>query len=200
MRTISALIAAIAIPLGLLNMFGGIVAGIWLAILGEWAVIALGIGILFVGAFAVSLLLMPGMGVAAFGIAVLDRGNRFVGWTLILLASPWTYVVIITWEIGMFLVFGRHVTSDNAIPMWLWTYGAATGVWSYLASKERQSGDDGGAAMTAFAAQIAFIVLSVCLIWGGWSLVETAIAMAVPLLLPLALGLLAIGISSRRYT
>jgi hypothetical protein len=36
METFTKLAAALSVPLGLLNMLGGIVAGIWLAILGEW--------------------------------------------------------------------------------------------------------------------------------------------------------------------
>lgn len=199
MKTFSALLAVIMIPFMLLNAVGGIVAGIWLAFLGEWSAIFLGFAILFVGAFAVSLLLAPGYGLAGIGAMALERGNKFVGWFLLLLASPWTYIVIIVWEIVIFNMFGKRVTLDNVIPMWLWSYGAATGVWSYLASKERQSGDSGGAAAAAFGAQIAYVVLAVCRIWLDLPLVQTVIAMAVPLLLPLAFGLLAIGASSRRY-
>lgn len=44
--------AAVAIPLGLLNMLGGIVAGIWLAILGRWGIIGYGIAALLVSTFA----------------------------------------------------------------------------------------------------------------------------------------------------
>lgn len=197
MKTFGALIAAIMIPFMLLNAFGGIVAGIWLVILGEWSAIFLGIAILFVGAFAVSLLLAPGMGLAGVGVIALERGNKFAGWFFLLLASPWTYIVIIVWEIAIFNMFGKRVTTDNVIPMWLWSYGAATGVWSYLASKEQQSG--GGAAAAAFSAQVAYIVLAVCRIWLGLPLVQTVIAMAVALLLPLIFGLLAIGATARRY-
>lgn len=199
MKTFGALIAAIMIPLMLLNAFGGIIAGIWLAILGEWSAIFLGIAILFIGSFVVALLLAPGMGLAGVGAMALERGNKLAGWFFLLLASPWTYIVIIVWEIVIFNMFGKRVTPDNVIPMWLWSYGAATGVWSYMASKERQNGDGGGAAAAAFGAQIAYIALAVCHIWLDLPLVQTVIAMAVPLLLPIAFGFLAIGVSSRRY-
>jgi hypothetical protein len=200
MKTFGALLAAIVIPIMLLNMFGEIVAGIWLAILGEWSAIFLGIAILVVGAFAVSFLLAPGLGLLGIGAMALERGNKFVGWFLILLASPWTYIVVIVWELVIFNMFGKRVTADNVIPMWLWSYGAATGVWSYMASQEQQSGDGGRvAAGAAFSAQVAYIALAVCRIWLDWPLVQTVIAMAVPLLLQIAVSLLAIGESSRRY-
>lgn len=190
MRGLATLLGMISIPLALLNLIGGIIAGIWLAILGEWSAILLGCGILFVGAFAVSLLLVPGLGLAGMGVMAIERGNKLLGWLFILLASPWTYVVIIGWEVFIFTTFGKRVTADNMVPMWLWTYGAATGVWSYLASKEEQGGDGGGAVMMAFAAQVAFIVFSACQIWLGWSIRDSIIAMAMPLFLPLLAGLL----------
>jgi hypothetical protein len=41
MRTLSGLFTAFSIPLIILNMLGGIVSGIWLAVLGEWGDIGL---------------------------------------------------------------------------------------------------------------------------------------------------------------
>jgi len=201
MKGLGALLGALSIPFALLNMFGGIIAGIWLAVLGDWSVIFLGIGIIFVGAIAVSLLLMPGMILAGIGAMALDRGNKAVGWFLILLASPWTMLVIIVWEVGAFWVFGKRVNAHNGIPIWLWSYGAATGVWSYLASKEQRSGDSNGesAAVLAFAAQVSYIVFSVCLIGLGWPLLTSIVAMAVPLVLPLAFALMTITVSRPQF-
>lgn len=36
-------LSGLIIPIGLFNMFGGIVSGIWLAILDEWSLIGYGI-------------------------------------------------------------------------------------------------------------------------------------------------------------
>ena len=185
-----ALLAMISIPLALLNFIGGIVGGIWLGVLGEWAAIGLGIAILFIGAWAASLMLAPGMLLAAFGAAMIERGNKFVGWLIVALSSPWTTIIIIVWQIAIFRWFGKYVDTENAIPMWLWSYGAATGVWSYMASKEPA---DSHAPITAFASQISYIVLSVCVIYLDWTSTEAIYAMIVPLLMPLAL---AIGIAA----
>ena len=167
--------------------------------LGEWSAILLGVAILIGGAFAVSILLAPGLLVAGIGVAALDRGNQVFGWLVLTLSSTWTYIVIIGWEVGIFSLIGKRVNSENIIPMWLWSYGAATGVWSFLASKEQQSGDGGGAATAAFSAQVAYIILAMCSIWLDWPLAQTIIAMSVVLLFPLFLGLLSIAASSRRY-
>lgn len=196
MRTLGALLSAIFIPLMILNLLGGFVGGIWLAIAGEWYTIFLGLLILLVGAFAVSLLLMPGLGLAVVGVMALERGNKRTGWFFILLSSPWTPAVIFAWQIAIFMVFGNRVTRPEiAIPIWLWSYGAATGVWTYLATKESQSGGGETAFVQAFGAQVAYIVLSVCYLWLGWSLVHSMIAMAIPLLLPLSFGLAALSAS-----
>lgn len=192
------LFAALAIPFALLNMFSGIVAGVWLAILGEWSTIFLGLAILLIGTFAVSILLLPGMGLAAIGVAALDRGNKLVGWFCMLLASPWTYIVIIVWEVTIFFTFERRSTEANSIPIWLWSYGAATGVWTYMASREQQGGDGGGALAAAFGAQIAYMVFTVCIVWLRMPLDASIAAMALPLLLPLAVGLIAIGLTNRQ--
>ena len=48
MKRLTGLIAALTIPLMILNMLGGIVSGIWLAILGDWGTFGLGILLFFV--------------------------------------------------------------------------------------------------------------------------------------------------------
>ena len=45
MQTLMSLIKILAFPLIVLNMLGGIISGIWLATLGEWAAVGYGIGI-----------------------------------------------------------------------------------------------------------------------------------------------------------
>ena len=199
MKAFRALLAVISIPFMLLNAFGGIVAGIWLAFLGQWPAIFLGLGIFLIGSFAVSLLLAPGTLLMGAAAVALDRRNKLAGWPLLLMASAWTYAVIIAWEVVIFNVFGGHVTSRNIIPMWLWSYGAATGVWSYLASRAARSGDGDASLVAAFCAQVAYVVLAVGRIWLGLPLPETIMAMALALLCPLVLGLIAFGTASRRY-
>jgi len=189
MKILASLISAIIIPFLFLNLFGGIVAGIWLALLSEWSSIFLGLLFVFFGAFAAALFLAPGLGLAALGAAAFDRGNTVIGWGLLLLASPWTYIVIIAWELAVFSLFGQRMTSANVVPMWLWSYGAATGVWSFMASKEQQTGDGGSAAMAAFAAQLAYVVFSLCFLLLDWSLQESVIAMIIPVALILIVGI-----------
>jgi hypothetical protein len=198
MKALGALLTALMVPLMLLNLLGGIVSLIWLAFLGQWSTIFLGLLIGFTGAFLVSVLLLPGIGLAGLGSVAFERGNKAIGGLLVLLSAPWTPLVILVWEVAIFLVFGRRAPAPNlALPVWLWSYSAATGVWSYLASKEQQTGNGDMAAFGAFAAQIAYLVLSVCILWLQWPLGPSVLAMAVPLALPLAVGLMLVAATLR---
>jgi hypothetical protein len=47
MQAFLALIVVLSAPLWFLNMFGGIISGVWLAILGEWGSIGYGVAALF---------------------------------------------------------------------------------------------------------------------------------------------------------
>lgn len=196
MRAVSTVLAALVIPFVLLNLLGGIVGGLWLAILGEWSAIFLGLAIFFFGAFAASLMLLPGIAVGGIGAIALQKGNSFIGWSFLLLASPWTFVVIVGWEVGIFVLFGNRFTNANMIPMWLWSYGAATGVWSFMASKEDRNGEGGGAVLAAFASQIAYIVLSVCVLWLGWSIRDGIVAMLFPMMIALLLALMTAALTA----
>lgn len=61
MKALENLMGAFSVVLLLLNALGGIVAGIWLAILGEWG--SIGYGLMFVigGGLLISFAMLPGM-------------------------------------------------------------------------------------------------------------------------------------------
>ena len=65
MNAFANLATVLAVPLGLINMLGGIVSGIWLAILGEWGIIGYGIAALFVSGIGLGLAMVPGLLLAA---------------------------------------------------------------------------------------------------------------------------------------
>ena len=64
MNAILRLMTAVAVPLGLFNALGGIVAGIWLALLGEWGAIGWGLAALVFTTLGMSFALMPGLAIA----------------------------------------------------------------------------------------------------------------------------------------
>lgn len=58
-------LAALSVPIMILNLLGGIISGIWLAILGEWGEIIRGIIFMVVSGIAISFALMPSLLFAA---------------------------------------------------------------------------------------------------------------------------------------
>jgi hypothetical protein len=72
-----ALLALVMIPLMLLNAFGGVAAGLWLALLGEWW--ALGVGLIAIcSPFLLSIILAPGLLLLAPAGILLDKQRPFL--------------------------------------------------------------------------------------------------------------------------
>ena len=61
MESFARLLSVLAVPLSILNIFGGIVSGIWLAILGEWGLIGYGILALLVSGMGLGIAMAPGL-------------------------------------------------------------------------------------------------------------------------------------------
>lgn len=130
------LITLLAIPLILLNTLGGIVAFIWLAILGHWS--AIGYGILFVIGmpWLFSIAQLPGIVTTLAAAWFHERHWRIPAIGCIFITSLWTSILIVAW--CSIIVF-RHVhliSEGDQVPMLLWGYTVALAPLSYMASKE----------------------------------------------------------------
>ena len=134
-----ALGALLAIPIMLLNLLGGIVGGIGLVFQGDWTKFLIGVAYTFVGGFMVSILMLPSLIFLPLVVWASKRGNVIVA---LLAAIPnllWTYLVIAA---SCVTVFGAMVKGgDGDVFHLLWGYSTAIGPWSFLANKDRQSGE-----------------------------------------------------------
>ena len=72
---INKIIEILTLSILVMNMIGGISAGIWLAFLGEWKLIIIGIVLLFTSHFYISLLMLPGLLFAPIGVYFFERKN-----------------------------------------------------------------------------------------------------------------------------
>jgi hypothetical protein len=156
MKALGKLFDGMTVALMLLNMLGGIVAGIWLAILGEWGTIFRGLVTLAFGGFAISLVMMPGLLLAAPAAALDSKGSRAGFYLFGLLSLIYTNAVLIAWCILVMLYFANRADNSSVIPTMLWAYGAATGPIAYLAQKDLRSGNE-YAGISTFFAQVAFV-------------------------------------------
>jgi hypothetical protein len=165
------LVNALAIPLGLLSGFGWIVAGVWLAILGEWSLLAYGIGALPFSGFALGIAMMPGMLLGGPAAAFHEKGNRFGYYVFGFLSTLYTVSVLMLWCIGVLYFFGKQANDDSIIPVLLWSYGIATVPIAWLAHKD----DNEYAMITAFFADIAYVLVIVTILFAKPSLLDVLV-------------------------
>ncbi len=151
----NAIFAVFSIPIVILNLLGGISSGIWLAILGEWEIIGIGIAALFITSFAIPLVLAPSILLVMPGMYFYDKA-RFLYYIFILLANLYIVTVITVWCFGVLYYFIGRVTSDNYIPVLIWSYGMATGPITWMASKEQ---DSPASIIMAVFTQIGYILM-----------------------------------------
>jgi hypothetical protein len=182
--SILAVITLFTVPIMLLNTFGGIVAGIWLAILGEWWALGTGAVLLLVSMFGLSFVLMPGILVFGMpGAYLLSRGS-VLAYPFALLSSLYTFAVMTVWSVWVFNLYMQYADARSFFPLLLWSYGTATGPWTYMASKER---DNTASTVSAFAAQLGYIVMIVMAVFFQPTLLDLAIGFGAVMLVALML-------------
>lgn len=155
MEAFARLLNALSIPLALINLLGGIVSGIWLAVLGEWGSIGWGFVFLFGGAIAISLAMLPGLLVMAPVAYFHDKGPKAAFYLFGFLGSLYTIAVITAWCCVVLVFFNKRADSSSLIPLLIWSYGAATAPLSYMAQKEQNE----YSAISTFFAQLGYLIV-----------------------------------------
>lgn len=153
----------------ILNMLGGVVSGIWLAILGEWGEIFRGILFLVISSFIISFALMPGLLLAGPAMMAIERGKKILGLFFGSLSVFYTVALIVAWCIWVLWLFVSSATESSLIPLLIWSYGVALGPWMWLAQKDQQGGGNEFSIITTFFAQISYL-LAMILFFAGTTL------------------------------
>lgn len=185
-KLISVLVA-ILLPF---NFLGGIVAGIWLAVLGDWGAIGYGLAFGIGGRFIISLAMLPGLLIVGPALLLYKRGHRRSFVTLTFVNALYMSLVLSGW-CSLVLFFFLSRTHDSVgIPLLLWAYAAATGPISYLAQKDLQTGNE-FAVISAFFSQLTFLAAAIFVLVAspsmGTIVVGFTVSMACGLLLQTAL-------------
>jgi hypothetical protein len=127
-----------SIPLLFVNTFGGIVALIWLIIIGGYGFL-IGAGILsfFFSAFGLALLMLPATGLQVLGFKLIQKDQKILGLILMYLANLILVSVFSAWILYVYYFGLVNVQSESdLLPVMLWCYGVATGPIQWMASKE----------------------------------------------------------------
>jgi len=152
-----AIISIVVSFLGLLNIFGFIVAAIWLAILGEWSFIFAGVIASLIAPFGLGLLVLPGMIFGRPAAFLMEKGWAILAIPLAVLSLLYTHLLVTAWCLLVFLFTIGRLTTDNFWPLLLLSYAVAQGPWSYLAQHDARAGNS-NSTITVFFAQLAYVV------------------------------------------
>lgn len=141
MERIGQIIAYLSVPIMLLNMFGGIIAGIWLAFLGEWRLIFLGLALICTAHWVIGLLMLPGLLILPLAAYLGQRKSPLV--YLVGAASQfYTNLLMVGTCAAAFYVCTSYYGGQSKLgllPYVLWSWGMALGPWQFLASKEQDN-------------------------------------------------------------
>lgn len=171
-KALTAVITVLSVPLILLNLLGAVVSGVWLVIIGEWRPVGLGILFFFGSSLLLGLVLMPGLLLVAPAAFFAERrqilGVVFFG----TLSNLYTLGLLTIWCCGVLFLFVKDATATSLIPLLIWSYGVATGPWSYMASQDRSPEGEGIASTLAtFFAQLAYLVIMLLVLFSSITLI-----------------------------
>jgi len=163
-----ATLTALTVPIMILNLLGGIISGIWLAILGEWGEIFRGILFMVISGFAISIVLMPSLLFAAPAAMAIEKGKKLLGMFFGSLSVLYTVTLMTVWCIWIMWLFVSSATDSSLIPLLIWSYGVALAPWMYLAQKDQQGvGGNEYSTFIIFFAQASFILAMVMCFLGA---------------------------------
>ncbi len=166
MEAFARFLSVLAIPLGIINIFGGIISGIWLAILGKWGLIGYGILAMSVSGMGLGIAMMPGIIFAAPAAVLIEKGNKLGGYFFGLLSTVYAVGVLTGWCVLVLVCYTENVDANTLTPVLIWSYGIATAPIAFLAQKELQSGNEFAMILTFFI-QVAYILTILAILLVG---------------------------------
>lgn len=178
METLAKLLTAVAVPLSIFNMLGGIVSVIWLGILGEWGLIGYGVLAIMFSGMLLGFAMLPSILLAAPAVTMMEKNIKIGGYFFGLLSTIYTLGVLSAWCILVLLYYTDHATSSSIIPVLIWSYSVATAPIMWLAQKDLQSGND-HAMISIFFIEVAYILSILGILFVGASLIEIMVLFAV---------------------
>jgi|AntAceMinimDraft_17_1070374.scaffolds.fasta_scaffold17917_4 hypothetical protein len=172
------MLTALTVPIMILNLLGGVISGIWLAVLGEWGEIFRGFLFMVISGFAISIALMPSLLFAAPAAMAIEKGKKLLGMFFGSLSVLYTIGLITVWCIWIMWLFVSSASDSSLIPLLIWSYGVALAPWMWLAQKDQQ----GGSMFSIFFAQISYI-LGMIMFFLGTTLGTVALIFGIIMLL-----------------
>jgi len=167
MKALLGVVAALGLALPILNMLGGIVCGIWLAILGEWGAVGLGILLFLLCILLLRFALMPSLLFRAPAAKCLEGGKTFGFFCFVAFSEFYVLALLTVWCCGILFLFVKDAEASTVIPRLVWSYGVAGGALLYIAAKDQGPQGVIGAAttLTTLFAELAYVVVMLVVIF-----------------------------------
>jgi hypothetical protein len=169
MNVINKIIEILSIPILILNWLGRIIAGIWLAFLGEWGLIFIGIVLLFTSRFILSIFMLPRLLFAPVGVRLYEKKNPL--WYLfVILSQFYTNLLIVgtcAFAFNICTSFYGGESKFGVIPYLLWSWGMALGPWQSFRSDEPDNVFEAIALISATIFYFLFLVSSIFFPFGA---------------------------------
>jgi hypothetical protein len=150
------------IPIVVLNVFGFVISGVWLLVIGQWGSVVAGLVTAMFAPFLLGLAILPSMIFNGPTLYFAERrvtiGVYFFGF----LSSVYIYTLIAAWCSAVTFYFLRDAPPHALWPLLIWSYGVATSPWSYMAQRDQSV----ASFYSVFFTQVAFIVMMVCMAFG----------------------------------
>lgn len=156
LQPVVTLIGAMGPVIGIFNFLSQIVAGIWLAVLGEWGAILAGLGFGLCGNWLLGFALMPSLIFTPIQASAIKNGDKGLLHLSTVLTMGYTMLIASIWCSWAFSHFVHMTHSAAIIPSTFWAYSVATTPWVTMASKER---DNISTLIGALFIQIAAMIL-----------------------------------------
>jgi len=183
MKAIVGIFTLMAVPITILNLFGGVVSGVWLAVLGDWGSIGYGLLVMVSGSFVLAIAMIPSLVFSGPAIYFARKGVDILIFFFAFLGSLYIAALITVWSGGVLLFFAERATADSAIPLLIWSFGVAMTPWQLMAQKEMQAGQGPGSAVTVFFAQIAYLFAILMTIFGAFTFFEIMVIFGMVMLI-----------------
>ena len=174
-------LSVIAIPLGLFNLFGGIVVGIWLMVLGEWGIVGYGILFMVVSVPILTVAIIPGMLFMLPISAIHDKDsmvNTVLGFICGCLYALYVTGVLVVWCVLVLFYYMEQANSQSIIPILIWSYNVANAPIVFLGDTELQSGNEYIKIFILFI-QVAYILAILGILFLDISMQDIAILFAI---------------------
>ena len=125
------------LPIFFINLFGGIIAFVWLIFESEWTLIIYGVIAFFVSSLILAIAFLPAVGVSLIGMLFYKMKIKILAFPIFYISTLLNIAVISIWTLFVFsYALDNSSPETSLIPITLWAYGVSVGPIQYMASKE----------------------------------------------------------------